>query len=337
MPKRLDKDWVLNQLDLLIEHTPELVDRVGGSECVNEYNPMTVLKLGVLSAGIGVYTQIATKDFEHTHYIDALAGSGITKIDGREEYVVGSPIVTAAMMHEPFKHLHFVEKDPDYRKSLRTCLDYIVDETDIQLSDDMYTVHAGDTNEVCPSIIDDIQDETEGYFEGANIFAFLDNQGPDIHWKTVDRLGDPYGDLLVTFPSTGISRRRGNNNEAEIEPFFRGERWKKKWDEDWYRDCYCEDLADIDKPIQETVRIDSRPQSKRFYYDMIYAARRTDGDSPWMEAIQSVKYRIERLDGGNIEEVLDFFVHGDQSSMDLFETEDEEADSGGQADIHDFN
>lgn len=336
MSKRLDKDWVLNQLELLTEHTPELVERVGEPDTLNEYNPMTVLKLGVLAAGIDVYTKIATKDFEHTHYIDALAGSGITKIDGRDEYVVGSPIVTAAMMHEPFKHLHFIEQKKTHRDALHTCLEYIVDETDISLSRDMYTVHAGDSNDIAPSIIDEIQDETPEYFEGANIFAFLDNEGPNIHWETVDRLSDPYGDLLITFPSTGISRRRGKGKEHKIEPFFRGARWKNEMDEDWYRECYMRDLASIGKPKQETVRINSRDRSGRFYYDMIYGARRTDGGSPWMNAIQSVKHRIERLTGGDVENVLDLFVHGDQSSFDLFDTDDDD-ESGGQADIDRFS
>lgn len=323
MSRQLDKDWVLNQLELLTEYSTELAHVVGDKERLNSFNPMTVLKLGVLAAGVDVYTKIATVDFEHTHYIDGLAGSGLTKISGRDEYVVGSPIVTAAVMHEPFKQMHFIEEDPDHRNSLQNCLDYVVDESDISLSDEMYTIHAGDANEIIPKIINDIQDETPGYFEGANVFGFLDNEGPNIEWKTLNRLSDPYGDLLITFPSTGISRRRGKDKENEIAPFFRGARWKNKMDEDWYRECYMRDLSDIGKGKQEYVRINSRDESGRFYYDMIYATRHTPNGSPWINAIQSVKSRVERLDGGNVEDVLDFFVHGDQSSIDLFDEEDD--------------
>lgn len=332
-----DHAWIKSRLQAFTAISDDLRDIATDSSMDNEYGPLTALKLFLLAAGVDVYSNIATEKFEYTYYIDALAGCGGTRIKDRDEWIVGSPIIAATIPRTHFSEYHFIEQDGEKAGLLEERLDYVDENTGIQIERDRCHVHTADANEKIPELMDKLKQQSDGYYKGANTFAFIDNEGPDLHWSSIEELTKAYGDLLITHPATSISRRRGQSEERkkEVDRYYGTNAWRETDGEAELKNLYLNRLEGVGRPITESVRINSREKSKRFYYDSIFATRDTPGGSPYTEAITNMKNRIERFSGEEIKRSLDVLkgqaTLGDvsddvstQSGLDQFHQENEE-------------
>ena len=70
----------------------------------------TPLKLYVLEYYMNIYTPIIKRHFSKMFYIDLLAGSGLSKLNGNQP-VVGSPLIAATFPKQPFNKLILAEAD----------------------------------------------------------------------------------------------------------------------------------------------------------------------------------------------------------------------------------
>lgn len=332
MGKKHDKDWILQQLDELTGYADELVEVADIDDAENDYRPMTILKLSMLSTAVDVYTKIATRKFTDTYYIDVFAGSGITKVRGEDEYVIGSAIIAATMFHTRFREWHFFEQCSEKANALRKRLDYLAEETDLELHREDCHVHDGDSNEEIPRVLSEL--EQKGEYpgkKGMNLLSFVDNEGVDAHWDTVERLTDYWGDMVITFPPVTISRREGKDLDEDLREFYGNDSYIDCNSEDEYIEQYLRQLEDVGKEKNRDVRIDSGRTGKRFYYNVLYATRKSPEGSPYIKAFDGMQERIERLDGDDISNGFD--IHrGDQTTLDLVpessevEEDDEEDD-----------
>ena len=148
------------------------------------------------------------------YFIDLLSGSGINLICSERHrcgssqpdscpscskgvYTVGSALL-AATSNPPFKKMFFVDNDGGNSKTLEKRLE-ILKRNGMCNGD--YAVKTGDCNLVLPELIKEIKSKGAYHF-----LAFVDNQGFDASWKTIDQLLDCYGDLVITFPTSDIIR-----------------------------------------------------------------------------------------------------------------------------------
>lgn len=98
-----DRDWIIRRLERFTQEIDGVVDAGQVSDDVdNDFRAMTVLKLSVISAAVDVYSKIAVDNFETCYYIDALAGSGVTRIRNNDDYVFGSPLIAPIVAHNEF-------------------------------------------------------------------------------------------------------------------------------------------------------------------------------------------------------------------------------------------
>jgi three-Cys-motif partner protein len=332
MPKKMDKTWIIERLIELTQHADELAE-VGG-ETESEFRAMTVLKLSALAAVVDVYSKIAIKRFDRCIYIDALSGPGVTSIKNSDGYVIGSPILSPHVAHEPFHEYHFVDKESDCTAALGERIAHFAENLDPEYPVDSAVVHTADCNSAVPEILSDVrEDNPHGYNTGMNYLTVFDNEGLNANWSAVREVATLFGDLLITFPATRISRIRGkwekhqdDGRKEKLNKFFGTEAWMDCGGEDEYLDLYCERLAEAPRGehtwgrLNRTIQIQSGSGGGRFYYPLIYSTRETDGGNPYVDAIDYVKTRIERLDGDAVTNAIDIF-RGDQVGFDHYATE----------------
>lgn len=320
--KVLDKEWILNHLEQLTAHSDALVDLAPTPDTDPTYGPLTALKLFLVISEIDVYTQIVPKKFKYPYYIDALAGSGITHVNSHDISLAGSPLIAATMSHQPLERYYFIEEDSDRAETLAARLDYLHENTTISIPRERCEIRNADANQEIPNIIDEIKQHGDTYgFRHVNRCAVVDNEGLNVKWQTIDALMQIWGDTLINFPATGISRRRGKARHDLITRFFGTTAWKDCDTEAEYRNLYCDRLAATAAvPLkQRSVRVNSRTEAKRYYYDLLYNTRRTENDSPYAAAIDALKTRYERLDGDDVAAILDLIYGAEQTNFHVFE------------------
>jgi three-Cys-motif partner protein len=316
MPKSPHKQWIANKLGLLNEHADSLVELEPG--VTNSYSALTALKLIVLSAGVDVFSSIVPQDYDHSYYLDLFAGAGATKVEDTDFTVVGSPILAPVMAHDHFNEYHFVDNDPEKVAALRGRLDYIHGSTSVDLPREDCYVHKMEAKKFVHDFLDDIKIETNGY-SGFNAFTFIDPEGLDPPWHVTRRIAELYGDLLIHYPESGANRNFNTEKAKQyypsaINPENSDERVRKRGYLDGLESCK---YTDITIPI----RIDSGKSSRNYHYDLFYATRETPQGSPYKAAMQSMKRKIELLDGDDIQRVIRV-LEGDTKSLAGFFPDD---------------
>lgn len=326
-----EREWIANRVAGLTEEASE-IEPTFKDGIDNSFNTWSALKLIAQAATINMYTKVISKHFHDFFYIDALAGSGLSEYgEGKEgEYFHGSPIVAAKHADVPFTKMYFIDDNPKRCGLLEKRLEYIFsqDDIDIQPPED-WVVKCGDSNKLIDEVINDIWDTAAPEFD-FHTFAFIDNQGLDFNWGSLESLAEVSTDFMINYPgSMGVGMNINNKgaHEGALADFFGRNLWERDFStRDQYRDEYVNLLASLftDDSHQVPIRVESG--SKSYNYDIIYATRDTRGGSGYVDAVEYVKEFVENVDGVDVEEILEL-MHGDQSVMDSFLPENKEIDS----------
>lgn len=292
-------EWVKEQLQDLQANA----DAIWGErpDIANSFGEWSAIKLIALAGIVDLYTTIIPNNFNRFYYIDALAGSGSVYMEEQDERFVGSPILTAALAHEPFDYMYLIEQDTDRAQALRQRMDFIDSELDYGLNGN-YTVIEGDANEEIPHLIE--EELLDIILESGSVhtLAFIDNERTDVKWSTVEKLTTIWSDLVVNFPANNIQRMAGVPNENALNEFFGNNRWRSAGTDSMaLRTVYQGNLSEVGRDVQGAVRVQG---SRNFHYDVIYATRETSSGSPFMDAFNWLQEKLEDLHGDDIDRVL---------------------------------
>jgi three-Cys-motif partner protein len=295
-----------------------------------------------------MYTTVINEYASDFYYIDALAGSGVSEY-GEGDCFVASPILAARDARHPFTKMYFIEDDRDKNEALEARLDYVFENPDIEVQEpDEYEVIKGDANEEIPNIVSEIWDRSS-FDDGFNYFCFIDNQGQDVLWPTIESLTPkPYGDLLINFPgahAVGL-------NAVKEESFGRSSDFlgmdldstdlPEENVREFFKLRYLDNLSERDRSVQEVVNVYSGVGS--YSYDMIYATRDITNGNDYMEVIRYVGRFIEEMDGADVEDMLEI-IRGDQATIEEYAPEEDDSiedslpevdEDDGQSDLGDF-
>ena len=292
-------EWVQEQLRDLQRNA----DDIWGvrPDIANSFKEWSTIKLIILAGVVDLYTTIIPKHFDNFFYIDAMSGSGSVVIEEHEERFVGSPILTSALAHEPFNHMYLIEFDSERAQALRQRMEFVSSELDYGV-DGNFTVIEGDANEEIPELVDnEIQD---AILDSGSVhtLSFVDNEGADIEWSTIEKLTTVYSDLVVNFPSNNIQRMAGVLNATALNEFYGNSRWRGAGTDSMeLLTIYKGGLSEVGRDMQEAIRVHG---SRNFHYDVIYATRETANGSPYMTAFEWMQDKLEDLDGDDIDRVL---------------------------------
>lgn len=331
MPDK-EREWVSKRVKGLTEEA-NLIEPGFDEEIDNSFNTWSALKLIVHAATINMYTQVISDYFDDFFYIDALAGSGLSEYGEGEdgEYFHGSPIVAAKHANEPFRKMYFIDEDEDRCDLLRQRLDnaFSRDDIDINKSED-WEVICGNSNEKIDYVISDIWEKAGPNFD-FHTLAFVDNQGLDFYWDSLEDIASVSTDFMVNYPGAmGVGmniRNRGAHTEGgELYKFFGRDLWERDLsDRNQYRQLYIDQLDSLFDDDSRRIPVNVESGSKSYNYDIIYATRDTSAGSGYVEAVEYTKEFVENVDGTDVEEMLEI-MQGDQSAIQDHLPEDREID-----------
>ncbi|MHA1961895.1 MAG: three-Cys-motif partner protein TcmP [Candidatus Thorarchaeota archaeon] len=284
---------------------------------VYKKRPWAFDKLVLLSHYIDIYSNIIEKQkwVNNMVYVDLFAGPGFNMIEGYDEVVPGSPLLAQLMPRKgkEFDSMLLFEQNDIRARTLRLLLPKA-------------QVYSIDSNsQKARKIIQAELDKPKSHF-----LAFIDPEGTDCHWSTIELLLKRKGDLILNCQYNSAARNVGTFRgrcdektktkiEERLTRYFGTRAWQQvKGDyegelERNLKELYINRLRRYRDKIVET----HTGQEKGGYkYAILVATRKTKGGSPWLNAIEDARDRIHRISHSELEKWIDFY-RGRRESVDI--------------------
>jgi three-Cys-motif partner protein len=284
---------------------------------VYKKKPWTFDKLVLLSYYIDIYSNIIKSQIwiDNMVYIDLFAGPGFNMIEGYNEIVPGSPLL-AQQMPKPgkeFDSLLLFEKDKTSAETLRLLLPHAnVKNIDSNSSQAKKT----------------IQSELDK--PNSHYLAFIDPEGTDCHWNTMEFLLERKGDLVINCQCNSAARNVGNYRgrcshktkrsfEKRLTRYYGSDIWKDVEGntngelERNLKNLYIKRLRNYRERIIETR---TGQETGGYKYAILVATKETKGGSKWLKAIEEVRDRIHRISHSELQDWIDYF-RGRRESVEL--------------------
>jgi len=308
-------------------------DMINLGKRVSNINPNTtfpvsgtwpVVKLGILSYYADVYTTIINKQIQKGNmtemiFIDLLAGSGVTKIKSYNCRIPGSTILLSKIPKVPFTKYIAVDHKKVQLDTLEKRFQYI--------SPNLELVSIfGDCNKVVDLVCDHLSIDT-------HYLAFIDNQGCDVHWKTICKLLDFSGDICINFPTEGIIRNAKILEKTDKLKRFLGredypdnvnsydtptEITQKFLDDYVYRVSNYTNNSNDNRLRNISIPIHKGQGNNQIIYDLIFAAKKTYGGSKWFNVLSDLKEIAQNSPEKFVDGLFDQEMKGQSSLSDFF-------------------
>lgn len=218
-------------------------------------------KLRILRDYLPVYLQATTGALERV-YIDAFAGPGLNRIKSTGAEIDGSPLIAlkaTAKNGSRFDQLIFIEQVHEIAQELRESLRVAGQGTSVRT----VSVEEGDVNLVLPRVIQRINQKSP-------TFVFLDTDGIDPAWRTIEFISRWRTELLINFP-LGMSINR-NPDSPKVDAYFGTPEGRKIWKAarpGWKRDLrhlYMQRLRDLGYIYTPLERLITARGGQHLYY-----------------------------------------------------------------------
>ena len=176
-------------------------------------------------------TSMRDKSWRALFYIDLEAGPGKNLFVSSGDVEHGSPLIGLSARF-PFTHYRFIEINQENCDALRER----VSASDLR---ERIKVWHGDCNKLVDEIVDEIREidgapYTNNFMHSLNL-AILDPEGLELHWETVEKLGQMNKmDMIFTFWTSGITRNANAwlkaGHTEKIDNLFGTEEWKTAYE-----------------------------------------------------------------------------------------------------------
>jgi len=253
----------------------------------------TSLKLLALAYWVSIYTKIISKRYSNYWYLDLLAGPGTDLISETGDVIVGSPFIAHFFAQRPFSRYIFIELDGSRFRALKARVEAL----GIRAS-----VYPADCNDVVRAL----------KLNADHMLIFVDCEGLEVHWNTIDRLLQRPSDLLLLFQTQELNRslgrgKQGLGDEKRLTSFMGDESWREAEGAEEFLAMYMEKLRGYRKYV-EGIKIRGRLQ-----YDLVLACK----PGPYTRAWVYLKNRLERVADKDVELVLRL-LRGEVKVLDEF-------------------
>lgn len=234
-------------------------------------------------------------------YIDLFSGKGKYRIEHQKEVYLGSPLIALTTKH-PFTHYFFVDTEQENVEILsKRCNAF---------SNVPKRFYVGDANQIVDKIVAEIksieQNRPENTWTSLNL-AFLDPDGLELEWKTVEKLAKIRKmDLIIHYSQSGLTRNFENyvnaNDETILDRFFGGPEWRRIYQKYHLKepssvhkhliDYYKSKLVDLgyaevkDVEDYETTEPVMRNTKQAPLYRLLFASKHERGHDFWKEVIK---------------------------------------------------
>ena len=293
---RKSSDWVAEKVKPLIDSE----DVCAISNVHYPGHPWSIVKLILLGGWVYVYTTIIPKHFTDYRYIDLLAGSGTTYIKETKDVVIGSPFVALAFAQSPFKSYVFIEKNSKRCKALNERV------SSIKRLEGKYEILEGNCNERIKSVF------TE---EKAHSLVFIDNEGFDVYWNSIEVILRAKTDILINFPTAMVPRTTDDRTSSSLDRFYGDRTWLKGQDREDFLQIYMQKLKNRFRVLRgsEAYTSNIRVGTGSYFYDIILICKM----GPFVKAWNYLKKKWDWQDPRIIQNTLDILMNR-ATSMDSF-------------------
>jgi three-Cys-motif partner protein len=248
------------------------------------------LKLVLNEYYVGPYLNILCKNGFRVAYVDLFAGPGLNLIGEKKVPLPGSPLIPMLSSQNTqyrFSKFIFSDMNHEYIRALnKRCSDIDPSSIDIDIREE-------DANLVVrklPAMFDEYKID--------HALIFIDPEGMEFSWESMEELKTVNCDLIINFPSAGLQRNLHNAGSRQIVRRFLGlgdDEVPTDANEEWAIKHYRKKLASIGKDISTEISVHS---GDSYHYHLIPAVRKTTAGSPWFGKIfPPVRSRIENLTG----------------------------------------
>jgi three-Cys-motif partner protein len=265
-------------------------------------------KLKILEAYVRMFiVSMRPQNWRAINYIDLQAGPGKNLFSPSSDVMLGSPLIALTAEHH-FDNYWFVElNDKEYQALSKR----------ISVSPRSANAHVlqGDCNIVVDNIVKRIEAIDKPFIKDTHPslnLAFLDPEGIELEWETVEKLANMKRmDLIINFSTSGFTRNVGQmfntDEETKIDKFFGTDEWRKEYekvadkDNSHVRrvmiDFYKKRLSQFGYTYNEQEIIPPEKVIKNTkgaqIYTLIAASKHRLGDKFWKEAIkQSIQKKL---------------------------------------------
>jgi len=307
-------DWLKKGVASLDVNNPQYAAEIDEilkvkSEVFNKFNEWTPLKLILLNYTFYVCSTIVSKVsfFKHKYYVDLFAGSGINKLKGKQDLIIGSPlIVSRSNLSALYDEMIFCEKDPILSEALSLRLDFLKKRN--------LTVMPKEYESCLDEILKKLN-QRDTYS-----FLFIDPDCMEFKWEDMKKVLGTRSDVIFNFMTTQIWRSVGlvsteKSQGKHITDMFGDEFWKLAKTEEDLVAIYRQNILQVRK--EAPVRI-IKVQSKKFNfsYHLLFITNKTSGGNQWLRAIDKAKQEIEANSDKAVMSALDLVK---KRQTDLFD------------------
>jgi len=253
------------------------------------------------------------KQWRKRIFIDLFSGPGKCIVRDTNEYLLGSPILALDTQH-PFTDYYFVDMDAQNIDNLR------MRSNAFTKAASQVNFLVGDANELVNKITDDIAGFDKRFVQGLlpclNL-AFLDPEGLELEWKTVETLARMKRmDLIIHYSQNGLTRNLDrcylSEEETVIDKFFGDRNWRDVYKKvsgkretigvhraliDYYksklRDLGYVAINDSEEVVREPLIRNTKRNAP--LYRLIFASKHPLGNKIWNEVTKIDVYGQGRL------------------------------------------
>lgn len=284
-------DWLMKGMKALEITNSQFKEEISHIQAINpdvynEFGAWTPLKLILLNYVFHVCSTIINRTtiFKHKYYVDLFAGSGINKIKGKDDFIIGSPLITSLSAHSVlYDKMFFCEKDPAFSETLNLRLDF--------LKKNNLVIHRKEYASCLGEILECVnQRDTYSFF-------FIDPNCMEFKWEHMREILKSRSDIIFNFMSSLIYRdiglfKSGKGKGKELIDLFGDDSWKQANNVDELVEIYKVNILKQrkDAPIR-TIRIHSGRFN--FCYHLFFITNKTSGENKWLQAIDKAKSEIE--------------------------------------------
>lgn len=185
-----------------------------------KYGRQTAEKLDYLRRYLDMFTRSMHRKWPVMHYIDLFAGSGKCRVSSDGTILLGSPLL-ALTTAQPFTAYFFVDLKPQNVAAL----DERCSASPLR---DRVQCFVGDANQAVHRVVTRVTAEGRPSLN----LAFLDPEGLELHWSTVEALAKVSRmDLVIHYSQMGLNREIPNalsrDEPTAVDRFFGDEEWRK--------------------------------------------------------------------------------------------------------------
>ena len=276
---------------------------------IRVFGPWTSVKLDYLRRYIYMFeTSMRDRPWRQRNYIDLFAGSGKYREEKGGGILLGSALLALTTEH-PFTNLYLADDNEKNVEALKSRC---------QSSTSLVKYYTGNANQVVKDVVQDISNVDSrimtGKWSSLNL-AFLDPDGLELEWTTVEKLASLYTmDLIIYYSQYGLNINFKNcyqaKSETVIDRFFGDLEWRRIYEKwkikssmagihrellDYYKDNLCKlnyvDVVEEDPGVEPLMRNTKQAP----LYRLVFASKNKRGNDFWREVTKRDVYGQVRL------------------------------------------